>query len=66
MSLVITAADRSGRWYLLPGTSNSYDLAVANESDHAVLCKLTLDEPGDAGAVSPSSLTLKGGESRNV
>lgn len=65
-TLVISAADRSGRWYLLPGTSNSYDLTVANESDHAVLCKLTLDEPGDAGAVSPSSLTLKGGESRNV
>ena len=65
-SLVITAADRTGRWYLLPGSSNSYDLTVANESDHAVLCKLTLDEPGDAGAVSPSSLTLKGGESRNV
>ncbi|HEU5481297.1 MAG TPA: hypothetical protein VFU90_15735, partial [Candidatus Tumulicola sp.] len=65
-SLVITAADKSGRWYVLPGTSNSYDLTVANQSDHAVLCKLTLDEPGDAGAVSPSSLTLKGGESRNV
>jgi len=65
-SVVITATDRSGRWYLLPGTSNSYDLLVANESDHAVLCKLTLDEPGDAGAVSPSSLTLNGGESRNV
>ncbi|HYK53479.1 MAG TPA: hypothetical protein VEV38_08110 [Candidatus Eremiobacteraceae bacterium] len=65
-NLVISSADRSGRWYLLPGTSNSYDLTVANESDHAVLCKLTLDEPGDAGAVSPSSLTLKGGESRNV
>jgi len=65
-SLVITAADRTGRWYLLPGSSNSYDLTVANESDHAVLCKLTLDEPGDAGAVSPSSLTLKGGETRNV
>lgn len=65
-SLVITAADRTGRWYLVPGSSNSYDLTVANESDHAVLCKLTLDEPGDAGAVSPSSLTLKGGETRNV
>src|SRR5215469_1263882 len=65
-NLVISAADRSGRWYLLPGSSNSYDLTVANESDHAVLCKLTLDEPDDAGAVSPSSLTLKGGETRNV
>ncbi|HET9341533.1 MAG TPA: hypothetical protein VFO25_01290 [Candidatus Eremiobacteraceae bacterium] len=65
-SLVITAADRTGRWYLVPGSSNSYDLTVANESDHAVLCKLTLDEPTDAGAVTPSSLTLKGGESRNV
>ena len=65
-NLVIKAADSSGRWYVLPGTPNSYELTVANESDHAVLCKLTLDEPGDAGAVTPASLTLKGGESRNV
>lgn len=65
-NLVIKAADASGRWYILPGTANSYELSVANESDHAVLCKLTLDEPTDAGAVTPSSLTLNGGESRNV
>ena len=65
-TLVITAADPSGRWYLLPGSRNSYDLTVANDSDHAVLCKLTLDEPGEAGAVSPTSLTLNGGESRTV
>ena len=44
-SLVIEAADSSGRWYLLPGAENSYELHVANESDHAVLCKLSLDEP---------------------
>ena len=65
-NLVITAADATGRWYILPGTANSYELTVANESDHAVLCKLTLDEPTDAGGVTPSSLTLKGGESRIV
>ena len=65
-SLVVTAADSSGRWYLLPGSSNSYDLKVANESDHAVLCKLGLDEPADAGSVTPSTLTLKAGESRCV
>lgn len=65
-NLVITASDATGRWYILPGTANSYELTVANESDHAVLCKLTLDEPTDAGGVTPSSLTLKGGESRIV
>ena len=65
-SLVISAADSSGRWYLLPGSQNSYDVTVANESDHAVLCKLSLDEPADAGSLTPSSLTLKAGESRSV
>src|ERR1700730_10000611 len=65
-SLVIQASDSSGRWYLLPGSLNSYDLKVANESDHAVLCKLSLDEPAGAGNVTPSSLTLKAGESRSV
>lgn len=65
-SLVIKAADPSGRWYLLPGGANSYDVVVANESAHAVLCKLTLDEPADAGTVAPASLTLKAGESRTA
>ena len=65
-SLVITAADTSGRWYLLPGAANSYELTIANESAHAVLCKLSLDEPADAGSVVPSSVTLKAGESRTV
>lgn len=65
-SLVISASDSSGRWYLLPGSQNSYDVTVANESDHSVLCKLSLDEPADAGTVTPSSLTLKAGESRSV
>src|SRR5437870_9395178 len=65
-SLVLAAADSSGRWYLLPGSSNSYDVKVANESDHAVLCKFNLDEPAEAGTVTPSSLTLKAGESRSV
>jgi hypothetical protein len=63
-SLVISAADSSGRWYLLPGAANSYDLTVANESDHAVLCKLSLDEPAGAGTITPASLTLNAGESR--
>src|SRR5579863_1771086 len=65
-SLVIKAADPSGRWYLLPGTANAYDIVVANESAHAVLCKLSLDEPPDAGDVAPASLTLKAGESRTA
>ena len=65
-SLVITAGDTSGRWYLLPGSPNSYELTVANESDHGVLCKLSLDEPAGAGTVTPSSVTLKAGESRAV
>jgi hypothetical protein len=65
-TLVIQAADSSGRWYLLPGSLNSYELKIANESDHSVLCKLSLDEPAGAGTVTPSSLTLKAGESRSV
>lgn len=65
-SLVIEAADSSGRWYILPGAENTYDLKVSNESDHAVLCKINLDEPAGAGSVTPSSLTLNAGESRSV
>ena len=65
-SLVISAADSTGRWYLLPGSPNSFELTVANESDHAVLCKLSLDEPSGAGSLSPASLTLNSGESRAV
>jgi hypothetical protein len=65
-SLAIEATDSSGRWYLLPGSGNSYDLKVTNESDHAVLCKLGLDEPAGAGRVTPASVTLKAGESRSV
>ena len=65
-SLAIEAADASGRWYLLPGSANSFELLVSNGSDHAVLCKMGLDEPAGAGSVSPSTLTLKAGESRTV
>jgi hypothetical protein len=65
-SLAIEATDSSGRWYLLPGSANSFDLKVSNESDHAVLCKLGLDEPAGAGRVLPASVTLKAGESRTV
>ncbi len=65
-NLVITAADTSGRWYLLPGSPNAYELTVANESDHSVLCKLSLDDPADAGTVTPATATLKAGESRVV
>jgi hypothetical protein len=65
-SLVIEAADRSGRWYLLPGSPNSYELKLTNESDHGMLCKLNLDEPADAGTVNPTSVTLQAGESRIV
>lgn len=65
-SLVLASTDSAGRWYLLPGSPNSYDLTVANESNHAVLCKLSLDEPAGAGTVTPSSVTLNAGESRCV
>ncbi|HXW75965.1 MAG TPA: hypothetical protein VEJ20_00995, partial [Candidatus Eremiobacteraceae bacterium] len=65
-SLVVEAVNGAGRWHLLPGVENSFDLSIRNESDHSVLLKLNLDEPADAGALSPSSLTLKAGESRVV
>src|SRR5579863_2058337 len=65
-ALGIEATDSSGRWYLLPGSANAFDPKVTNGSDHAVLCKLGLDEPSRAGTVSPSTVTLKAGEARVV
>jgi hypothetical protein len=65
-SLTIEAADSSGRWYLLPGADNVFELKITNESDHSVLCKFGLDEPAGAGAVAPATATVNAGESRSI
>jgi hypothetical protein len=65
-TLEIEASDNAGRWYLLPGAENAFSLKLLNRSDHSILCKLNLDEPAGAGALSPASMTLNAGESRNV
>ncbi|HEY5096362.1 MAG TPA: hypothetical protein VII69_14715 [Candidatus Eremiobacteraceae bacterium] len=65
-NLTVESTDKSSRWYITPGTSSTYDLQVHNDTDRAVLCRVTLDSHPDTGSVKPQSLTLQARETRNV
>src|SRR5476651_998981 len=65
-NLTVDSTDKSSRWYITPGTSSTYDLQVHNDTDRAVLCRVTLDSHPDTGSVKPQSLTLQARETRNV
>src|SRR5471030_2579997 len=65
-NLTVDSADNSARWYITPGNSSTYDLQVHNDTDRAVLCRVTLSSHPDTGTVKPQSLTLQARETRNV
>ena len=65
-NLTVDSADNSSRWYITPGKTSAYDLQVHNDTDRAVLCRVTLASHPDTGSVKPSSLTLQARETRIV
>src|SRR5450755_977448 len=65
-NLTVDSADNSSRWYITPGNSSTYDLQVHNDTDRAVLCRVTLASHPDTGSVKPQSLTLQAHETRTV
>jgi hypothetical protein len=62
----IETLDRSGRWYLSPGTRSIYDLRVRNETREATDCLLRVEDPPSGVRVDPSSCVLRGSEVRTV
>ena len=65
-NLTVDSADKSSRWYITPGIASTYDLQVHNDTDRAVLCRVTLASHPDTGSVKPQSLTLQAHETRTV
>src|SRR5450755_152817 len=65
-NLTVDSADNSSRWYITPGNSSTYDLQVSNDTDRAVLCRVTLASHPETGSVKPQSLTLQAHEKRTV
>jgi len=65
-NLTVDSADNSSRWYITPGISSTYDLQVHNDTDRAVLCRVTLASHPETGSVKPQSLTLQARETRTV
>jgi len=62
----IETLDRSGRWYLTPGSRSIYDLRIRNDSKNAVDCTLVVEDPTTGVTVEPSSFSLRGHEVRTV
>ncbi|HLJ84733.1 MAG TPA: hypothetical protein VKT51_11210 [Candidatus Eremiobacteraceae bacterium] len=54
------------RWYITPGTASTYDLQVHNDTDRAVLCRVTVASHLETASVKPQSLTLQAHETRTV
>ncbi len=65
-SLRIETLDRSGRWYLTPGSRCIYDLRVRNDTKNAADCSLMVEDPASGVTVDPPTFTLRGHEVRTV
>jgi len=65
-SLRIETLDRSGRWYLTPGSRCIYDLRVRNDTKNAADCSLVVEDPASGVTVDPPTFTLRGHEVRTV
>jgi hypothetical protein len=65
-NLTVDSADKSVRWYITPGTASTYDLQVHNDTDRAVLCRVTVASHPETASVKPGSLTLQAHETRTV
>ncbi len=65
-NLTVDSADKSVRWYITPGTASTYDLQVHNDTDRAVLCRVTVQSHPETASVKPQSLTLQAHETRTV
>jgi hypothetical protein len=65
-NLTVDSADKSVRWYITPGTASTYDLQVHNDTDRAVLCRVTVASHLETASVKPGSLTLQAHETRTV
>jgi hypothetical protein len=65
-NLTVDSSDKSVRWYITPGTASTYDLQVHNDTDRAVLCRVTVASHLETASVKPGSLTLQAHETRTV
>ncbi len=65
-SMRIETLDRSGRWYLTPGSRCIYDLRVRNDTKNAADCSLVVEDPASGVTVDPHTFTLRGHEVRTV
>jgi len=65
-SLRIETLDRSGRWYLTPGSRSIYDLRVRNDAKDATDCSIIVEDPASGVTVDPPTFTLRGHEVRTV
>jgi hypothetical protein len=65
-TLRIETLDRSGRWYLTPGSRSIYDLRVRNDAKDATDCSIVIEDPASGVTVDPPTFTLRGHEVRTV
>ena len=64
-SLRIETLDRSGRWYLTPGSRCIYDLRVRNDTKNAADCSLVVEDPASGVTVDPQTFTSARPRSEN-
>ncbi|HEV2878239.1 MAG TPA: hypothetical protein VGW96_01555, partial [Candidatus Eremiobacteraceae bacterium] len=62
----IETLDRSGRWYLTPGSRSIYDLRIRNDSKNAADCSLVVEDPAIGVSVEPNAFSLRGHEVRTI
>lgn len=62
----IKRLDRSGTWYLTPGTKSIYDLQISNDSKSASDCSVVLEQPASGVSVEPRVLSLRSHEVRTI
>ena len=60
--LSVFPSDRSHKWILVPGSASTRQIELCNESDAAVECHITVQEPATASA-APEILSLEKGQS---
>jgi hypothetical protein len=65
-SLRIETLDRSGRWYLTPGSRSIYDLRVRNDAKEIADCSIIIEDPASGVTVDPPTFKLRGHEVRTV
>lgn len=65
-TLRIETLDRSGRWYLTPGSRSIYDLRVRNDAKDATDCSIVVEDPASGVTVDPPTFRLRGHEVRTV